>query len=62
MHLRTKLLQVVQEIFTAEQEYEFLKDDGKKYEAEISNKQNTGLDWKRKNISFYDARFGREGK
>ena len=56
------MLQVVQEIFTAEQEYEFLKEDGKKYEAGISNKQNAGLDWKRKNISFYDARFGREGK
>ena len=56
------MLQVVQEIFTAEQEYEFLKEYGKKYEAGISNKQNAGLDWKRKNISFYDARFGREGK
>ncbi len=56
------MLQVVQEIFTAEKEYEFLKDDSKKYEAEMSNKRNAGLDWKGKNICFCDARFGREGK
>jgi hypothetical protein len=62
VHSRTKLLQVVQEISTAEQEYEFLKEDSNKYEAEMSNKRNAGLDWKGKNICFYDARFGREGK
>jgi hypothetical protein len=42
-------------IFTAEQEYEFLKDDRKKYEEEIRKEQNAMLEWKRKNIPAYDV-------
>ncbi len=55
MHPKTQLAQVVQEIFTAEQEYEFLKDDRKKYEEEMRKEQNAMLEWKRKNIPAYDV-------
>jgi hypothetical protein len=62
MHPKTKLAQIIQEIFTAEQEYELLKDDRKKYEEEIRKEQNAMLEWKRKNIPAYDVSYDDESK